>query len=60
MLYDADIFRAMTEIVTMQALPGEVFARPGFADQVTAAAEGHEAFVPPSPSRADLLGRLLA
>ncbi len=27
MLYDADIFRAMMEIISMQALPGEVFAR---------------------------------
>jgi hypothetical protein len=33
MLYDADIFRSMTEILTMQALPEEVFARPGFAGQ---------------------------
>src|SRR5438552_13600191 len=52
MLYDADIFRAMVEIITMQALPEEVFARPGFASRVTAAAEGREAFVPPGPSRA--------
>lgn len=54
----ADIFRAMMEIITMQALPEEVFARPGFAGQVTAAAEGREAFVPPSPSSAELPGRL--
>lgn len=58
MLYDADIFRAMMEIITMQALPEEVFARPGFADQVTAAAEGREAFGAPSPSRAELLDML--
>lgn len=29
MLYDADIFRAMMEIISMQAPPGEVVARPG-------------------------------
>jgi hypothetical protein len=58
LLYDADMFRAMTEIITMQALPREVFSRPGFADQVMAAAEGREAFAPPAPSRAELLGML--
>ena len=57
MLYDADIFRAMMEIITMQALPEQVFARPAFARRVIAAAEGREAFVPPGPSRAQLLGR---
>ena len=58
MLYDADIFRAMMEIITMQALPEQVFARPAFAGRVLAAAEGREAFVPPGPSRAQLLGML--
>jgi hypothetical protein len=58
MMYDADVYRAMMEVVTMQALPGEVFARPGFAGRVMAAAEGREAFVPPGPSRAELLGML--
>ena len=58
MLYDADIFRAMMEIITMQALPEEVFARPGFASRVQAAAEGREAFIAPGPSRAELLGAL--
>ena len=58
MLYDADIFRAMMEIITMHALPGEVFGRPGFADRVTAVAADREAFVPPGPSRAELLGML--
>jgi 2-polyprenyl-6-methoxyphenol hydroxylase-like FAD-dependent oxidoreductase len=58
MMYDADLYRAMMEVVTMQALPGEVFARPGFAGRVMAAAEGREAFVPPGPSRAELLGML--
>jgi len=67
MLYDPDIFRAMMEIITMQARPAEVLARPGFASrvmaaaegrEVMAAAEGREAFVPPSPSRAELIGML--
>ncbi len=58
MLYDADIFRAMMEIITMQALPEQVFARPAFAGRVLAAAEGRDAFVPPGPSRAQLLGML--
>ena len=58
MLYDADIFRAMMDIITMQALPREVVARPGFAGQVMAAADGREAFVPPGPSRAELIGVL--
>jgi hypothetical protein len=58
LLYDADMFRAMTEIITMQALPGEVFSRPGFVGQVMAAAEDREAFAPPAPSRAELLGML--
>jgi 2-polyprenyl-6-methoxyphenol hydroxylase-like FAD-dependent oxidoreductase len=58
MMYDADLYRAMMEVVAMQALPREVFARPGFAGRVMAAAEGREAFVPPGPSRAELLGML--
>ena len=37
------------------ALPEQIFARPGFGDRVTAAAGSHEVFVPPGPSRADLL-----
>jgi hypothetical protein len=44
--------------VGLQALPGEAFARPGFAGRVMAAAEGREAFAPPGPSRAELLGML--
>ena len=58
MLYDADVFRAMMEIIMMQALPEEVFTRPGFASRVSAAAEGREAFIAPGPSRAELLGAL--
>ena len=58
MSHDAGIFRAMMEIITMQTLPAEVFAQPGLPGQVMAAAEGREAFVPPGPSRAELVGVL--
>jgi hypothetical protein len=59
MLYDPDVFRGMMEVISMYALPEQVFARPGFVGRITAAAEGNEAFAPPGPSRADLL-KLLA
>ncbi len=45
-------------VVGLPAALMEGFARPGFADQLTAAAGGREAFVPPSPSRSELLGML--
>ncbi len=59
MLYDSDIFRAMMEVISMHALPAEVLVRPGFGDRIMAAAERREAFVPPGPSRGELL-RMLA
>jgi hypothetical protein len=59
MLYDADIFRAMMEIVSMQALPKDVFARPGLADRVQVAARDHDAVTVPGPSRDDVL-RMIA
>ena len=55
MLHDPDVFRGMMEFISMMALPEQVFARPGFGDRVAAAADGHEAFAPPGPSRSDLL-----
>jgi hypothetical protein len=58
MLYDPEVFRGMMEVISMMALPEQIFARPGFADRVTSAAGGHEAFAPPGPSRADLLKAL--
>lgn len=58
MLYDGDVFRGMMEIISVQALPEEVFARPGFADRVMAVANENEPFAAPGPSRADLLGAL--
>jgi hypothetical protein len=57
-LYDPDVFRGMIEFISMQALPEQVFSRPGFGDRVMAAAEGHEAFAPPGPSRDELLKAL--
>ena len=58
MLYDADIFRAMMETVTMLALPEEVLARPGLSDRIVATADGRDAMTFPGPSRDDLLRTL--
>ena len=58
MLHDADVFRAMLETISMLALPEEVFARPGLAARIMAAADGREAAAPPGPSRGDLLKAL--
>ena len=58
MLYDADIFRAMMETVTMLTLPEEVLARPGLSDRIVAAADGRDAMTFPGPSRDDLLRTL--
>ena len=54
MLYDADMFRAFLEIISMLALPGDIMARPGFSEHLAKAAAGREAFAMPGPSRADL------
>lgn len=58
MLHDADLFRAFLEITSMLALPQEVLTRPGLADRIAAVAAGHEEFVMPGPTRADVLGIL--
>jgi 2-polyprenyl-6-methoxyphenol hydroxylase-like FAD-dependent oxidoreductase len=58
MLYDPDLFRAFLEIISMHMLPQQVLAMPGLADRVAAVAAGHEEFVMPGPSRADVLGIL--
>jgi flavin-dependent dehydrogenase len=58
MLYDPDVFRGLMEFISMMALPEQIFTRPGFGDRVAAAAEGHEAFAPPGPSRDELLKAL--
>jgi hypothetical protein len=57
MLYDADVFRAYLDIISMLAPPEEVLARPGLTDRIMAAAAGRDA---PAlgPSRAELLKML--
>ena len=53
---DPDVFRAAIEIVGCVTLPGEVFARPGFAEKVmaAAAARGGPSRMP-GPGREELL-----
>jgi 2-polyprenyl-6-methoxyphenol hydroxylase-like FAD-dependent oxidoreductase len=52
---DADAFRAGMEIVGCLALPREVFARPGLAERVMAAAAARGDVRLPGPGRAELL-----
>jgi len=59
MMYDADLFRAALEIVSLLRLPQELMARPGMIDRIMEVARTHEAVPPPGPSRGDLL-RILA
>ena len=54
-MYDADLFRASTELRSMLALPQEVMARPGVIDRIMEVAGTHEAVTPPGPSREELL-----
>jgi 2-polyprenyl-6-methoxyphenol hydroxylase-like FAD-dependent oxidoreductase len=58
MMYDADIFRAATEMRSMLALPQEVTARPGMVDRIMEVAGTHEAVTPGGPSRQELLKML--
>jgi hypothetical protein len=58
MLYDADLFRAFIEIVSMLATPQQVLARPGMTDRIAAVAAEHEEVVIPGPTRADVLASL--
>jgi len=58
MMYDADLFRAATEMRSLLALPQEVMARPGIVDRIIEVAGTHEAVVPPGPSRQELLHML--
>lgn len=59
MPHDAEVFRALMEIIGCLTLQSEVFARAGFADRVLAVAAEHPAAPPPGPTRNELL-RLLA
>jgi 2-polyprenyl-6-methoxyphenol hydroxylase-like FAD-dependent oxidoreductase len=52
---DGDAFRAGIEIGGCLALPGEVFARPGLAEKVMAAAAARGDARLPGPGRAELL-----
>jgi 2-polyprenyl-6-methoxyphenol hydroxylase-like FAD-dependent oxidoreductase len=52
---DADVFRAGMEIIGCLTLPGEVFARPGFAEKVMAAAAARGDARLPGPGREELL-----
>jgi hypothetical protein len=54
-MYDADLFRASNEFRSLLALPQEVMARPGVVDRIMEVADAHEAFMPPGPSREELL-----
>jgi hypothetical protein len=58
MMYDADLFRAWLEILSMQTSPQEVMARPGVADRIMQVASTHEAVIPPGPPREELLRML--
>jgi 2-polyprenyl-6-methoxyphenol hydroxylase-like FAD-dependent oxidoreductase len=58
MLYDADVFRAFIEVVSLLALPQEVLSRPGIAERIMTVAAEHEEVVVPGPSRADVLNTL--
>lgn len=52
---DAGLFRALSEIIGMLAAPADVLSRPGLADRIREAADGHTMPRPPGPSRAEVL-----
>jgi flavin-dependent dehydrogenase len=54
MAYDADVFRAFLEIVSVQTLPSVVLARPGMIDKILAGAERGPLPIP-GPNREELL-----
>lgn len=56
---DADLFRALMEIVGCMSLPAEVFARPGLIDRVLELTDPTEAPEPPCPTRPALLELLI-
>jgi hypothetical protein len=56
MAYDADVFRAFMEIVSVQSTPGAVLARPGMIDKIMTVAAEREPVAIPGPNRQELLG----
>jgi 2-polyprenyl-6-methoxyphenol hydroxylase-like FAD-dependent oxidoreductase len=58
MMYDADLFRAWLEILSMQTTPQKVMARPGVVDRIMEIARTRDAVTPPGPSREELLWML--
>jgi 2-polyprenyl-6-methoxyphenol hydroxylase-like FAD-dependent oxidoreductase len=58
MMWDADVLRAHDEMAAVLALPGEIFARPGMTERISAAAAGRQLPPPPGPSRTQLLALL--
>jgi 2-polyprenyl-6-methoxyphenol hydroxylase-like FAD-dependent oxidoreductase len=58
-MYDADVFRALVEVVQCTAHPQEIFERPGFKDKVEQWGYG-DAPQLPHPDRAQLLELLAA
>jgi flavin-dependent dehydrogenase len=57
--HDAELFRAMLEVIGCLALPPEVFSRPGLAERAVRIAGEHPPAAPAGPDRDQLL-RLLA
>ena len=55
MLYDADVFRAFAEIMSLVTPPAEVMSRPGLGQRIHQVASDNEPPPYVGPSRADLL-----
>lgn len=63
MTWDADVFRAFMEMITMLAPPQEIMTRPGLARKITEAAAlatagGRDPWTAPGPTRAEVLKML--
>jgi 2-polyprenyl-6-methoxyphenol hydroxylase-like FAD-dependent oxidoreductase len=52
---DPDVLRGLLDIASMQALPQEVFGRPGMVERVLAAGAGAPQYAVPGPDRRELL-----
>ncbi len=59
MMYDADLFRAALEIISLLTSPQELMARSGLVNRIMEAARTHKAVPLPGPSRGEVL-RILA